>query len=450
MTIYADRHAQATAEINAVNEALREGHPTASDNPKIRSAAQAAADKLGADRRRFLPRVGSPDEPGRWLFEFGLEPDWSLYKPECSVSEIGPVEAKIAYDPIEQRRYKDEIAILKAALTEAERRAAASEDIRGGVAGLFSEPPQPKPFPILKRPKTPIGAIPLFNLFDLQWGEVVDIDRMDGINSYNRNIAERRLVRYFDAAIDLTTKHWHGPPPPKAYLVLGGDLVSGHIHDELVKTNDRSGPEAVRDLSGLLITGIERLAAALGCPIEVICLPGNHGRITKKPESKRYVLDSYDTLVGWMLELHFNRQGSAVTVTIPASGDALVSIHGRNILWTHGDRIGTRGGDGGAGVAAPTSRGMRKIIAEYAARGVRIDTIIMGHWHTALELEDGFVSGSLVGWSEFARDCRFKPLPATQWLLTVHPVWGIAQRWKVFVGAEDEGSIYGAPEGALV
>lgn len=448
MNSYDDRKNHAQYEIEAVNQALRDGFPPTSTTE--RTAAQAAADRLGADRRRFVPRVGSPDSPGRWDRDFNLNPDWSLYAPrEHSVCENSPERAKVAYDPIAERRSADEIADLKAKLREAERRTIASEDIRGGIAGLFSDPPRPKPFPDVGRPYTSEGEIPLINLFDLQWGEVVDIDRMDGINSYNAEIAERRLTRFFDATIDLLTNHWKGPRPPKAYVALGGDLVSGQIHDELVKTNDRSAIEAVRDLVGLLIEGIERLAEALQCPIEVISLPGNHGRITKKCESKKYVVDSYDTLVAWLLELHFNKPGSDVTVTVPASGDALVTIYGRNILWTHGDRIGTRGGDGGAGVAAPASRGMRKIMAEYAARGIRVDTIIMGHWHTALELEDGFVSGPLVGWSEFARDCRFKPRPASQWLLTMHPVWGIAQRWLIFVGAEDEGTIYRAPQGAL-
>lgn len=347
-------------------------------------------------------------------------------------------------DPVEVRRLKDKVALLESALRIAERRAVAAEDIRGGIAGLFSDPPQPKHVVLPAKQHAKAGEIPILSLFDLQWGEVVDLDKMDGLNSYNADIAANRLARYFNKAIDLCTgAHWASKlPAPKAYLVLGGDLVSGSIHDELVKTNDRSPIEAVRDLVSNLIGGIERFAASMKCPIEIISLPGNHGRITQKRESKRYVVDSYDTLVAWLLELHFNKPGSKIIVTAPASGDAVVSIYGRNVLLSHGDRLGVRGGDGGAGVAAPAARGMRKMVAEYAARGILIDVVIIGHLHSSLILEDGFVSGTMVGPSEYSRDCRFKPRPACQWLLTVHPDVGVARRWEVYVGDPSEGSLY--------
>lgn len=427
---------QATKEIEAVNDALRKGAPPVSVNPKVKSAPYVAADSLGADRRRFVPRVGTPSLIGRWQKEYGLSPDWSLWLKQSTQVEI---------DPVSERRTTDEVASLKTRVRELERRTAKAEDIRQAVAGLFDDPPQPTPFPQLASVKSIEGEVPLLNLYDVHWGEVVDIDRMDGVNSYNRRIAANRLGRYFDRNIDLLTNHWHGPPPPKAYLALGGDLVSGNIHEELTKTNDASPPLAVRELTGYLKEGIERLHDAIDCPIEIISVPGNHSRLSTKPESKKYVVDSYDTLVAWMLEMHFNVPGSPITVTIPASGDALVNIYGRNVLWTHGDRLGTNGGHGGAGPAAPASRGMRRVITEYAARGIHLDTIIMGHIHTSLELEDGFVSGPMSGWNEYARDGRFKPAPASQWLLTMHPLWGIAQRWKIFVGSPEEGSIYQSP-----
>lgn len=379
----------------------------------------------------------------RYLRKAGVKLDANKKTPkDINIEAIASQD--VPSDPVELRRLRDRVNLLENNLKLAERRAVAAEDIRGGIAGLFSDPPQPKHIILPKARISDAGEIPLLNLFDLQWGEVVDAAKMDGLNSYNAEIAARRLSRYFDKCIDLCSgSHWGSSrKPPKAYLALGGDLVSGNIHDELVKTNDRSPIEAVRDLVSHLFGNIERLQKALDCPIELISIPGNHGRITQKRESKRYVVDSYDTLVAWLLELHFNRPGSGVTVTVPASGDALVNIYGRNVLWTHGDRIGTRGGDGGAGAAAPAARGMRKIIAEYAARGVIVHMIIMGHIHTALELEDGFVSGTMVGPSEYSRDGRFKPRPATQWLLTMHPNIGIAKRWQIYVGDPSEGSIY--------
>lgn len=366
-----------------------------------------------------------------------------------------PSAAPASKEQIESDRHRLRSNDLAAANKHLREALVKATDIRGGIAGLFSDPPQPKHISIPpRRNLKKVGEIPLLNLYDLQWGEVVNKAKMGGINSYDAAIAEARIGRWLATAIDLLTEHWHGVPPPKLYLTLGGDLVSGQIHD-LPKTNDRSAPEAVRDLVGILKFAIEKLAAALeayhGCPvpIEIISVPGNHGRIGEFPDDKRYVEDSYDTLVAWMLEAYFNRPGSNVTVTIPASGDALVKIYGRNILWTHGDRIGTKGGDGGAGVAAPCARGMRKVVNDYAQQGIPIYKVFIGHLHTALELEDGFVSSSLVGPNERGRfRFRFKSMPATQWLLTVHPLYGIAQRWQIQVGDPSEGSIYEIPPGA--
>jgi hypothetical protein len=59
-----------------------------------------------------------------------------------------------------------------------------------------------------------------------------------------------------------------------------------------------------------------------------------------------------------------------------------------------------------------------------------------------MELEWGFANGSVVGHNEFARTFRLKPHPAQQWLLSVHPRYGVAQRAKLFLGTPEEGSIY--------
>ncbi len=375
---------------------------------------------------------------------YGLEPK---YEPPAQLDIPEQVESD------RKKRLDRDLAAENKRLRDA---LLTATDIRGGIAGLFSEPPAPKHINIPKRKHLKqVGEVPILCLYDLQWGEVVNKARMGGVNSYNAAIAEARIGRWLAACIDLLTNHWRGPAPPKVYLTLGGDLVSGQIHD-LPKTNDRSAPEAVRDLVGILKFAIEKLGSELAAyhkrpiPIECISIPGNHGRIGEFPDDKRYVEDSYDTLVAWMLETYFNRPGSNVTVTIPPSGDALVRIYGRYVLFSHGDRIGTKGGDGGAGVAAPCARGMRKVVSDYAQQGIPIYKVFIGHLHTALELEDGFVSSSLVGPNERGRfRFRFKSMPATQWLLTVHPVYGIAQRWQIHVGDASEGSIYEIPPGAF-
>ena len=171
--------------------------------------------------------------------------------------------------------------------------------------------------------------------------------QMGGRNSFDKKICGKRLERLFQGVVKMGTVHWSGPPPAVIYIILGGDLISGEIHEELAKTNDLLAIPAVRELATHLISGIELLLQSFDCEVRVVSVPGNHGRTTRKPEAKGFVINSYDTLVSWLVESWFTaKKTKRITFSAPASGDALINICGWNFLFTHGDRIGSRGGMG--------------------------------------------------------------------------------------------------------
>ena len=348
-------------------------------------------------------------------------------------------------DEIDQRRARSRETLQLRRIAELEKAAAADRTIRESVFRLAERPLEPPHWnPAPAKGGKLRESIVLF-LSDIHMGETVSLSAMGGRNSYNMRIAAARLERYFQAVVKLGTEHWTGPPPDSIYLVLGGDLVSGEIHEELAKTNDLQAIPAVKLLAEALAAGLMLLRDSFpAIPINVLSVPGNHGRVTKKPESKGFAINSYDTLVGILLEWWANTKGLRnVTFSAPHSGDAFVTIHGWNILFTHGDRIGSRGGSGFVGPAATAARGMQKIVQDYLAEGRVIDVIVMGHFHTPLELEYGFVGASLVGPSEYSRSGRMRSHPASQWMLSIHPAHGVARRWKIQVGVRAEGSIYG-------
>ena len=346
-------------------------------------------------------------------------------------------------DGVETRRLKDQNARLLAELRKTERRAVHAEDLRASVFGLLEPPLEPVAFPKLARAEPKAETVVVF-LSDLHWGESVDLAAMDGLNSYNLPIARARLARFFAAVADLATIHWSGPAPERIILILGGDLVSGEIHVELAKTNEAQSIPAVRDLVGHLAAGIDLLKTRLGCSIDVISLAGNHGRSTLKPESKLAIETSYDTLAADFLAMQY-KNDPRVTFFTPSSPDALFSVYGWRILASHGDRIGSRGGAGFIGPAATAARGFKRMAADYAARGVLIDMILIGHFHTPLQLEEGFVNGSLPGPTEYSRDGRFRPNQAQQLFLSIHPRRGVTQARWVKVGVAEEGSLYAPP-----
>jgi transposase-like protein len=388
---------------------------------QIHGSKAAAARALGIAPTTLKDRLEAAQRPPRPTLDPPDIPD-----------ELSPDAVKIA-------RLEGQVKSLRRERDNALDALVSAEDLRSSVFGLL-EPLEPIAFDAPKAGKSEGESVIVF-LSDLHWGETVSLDTMDGVNSYSLDIARARIKRTFQAIVDLTTRHWPGKPPERIILILGGDLVSGDIHLELSKTNSLSAIPAVRDVVAHLAAGIGLILKTHVCPIDVISIPGNHGRSTLKPESKNAVETSYDILVADFLEMSYTKE-RRVTFYTPASGDALFEIYGRKILATHGDKIGSRGGQGFVGPAATAARGFKKLVAEYAARGTVLDLILVGHFHCALALEEGVVNGSLVGPSEYGRDARFRPRPATQLFLTMHPRRGVTQTRWLQVGAEEEGSIY--------
>jgi hypothetical protein len=331
----------------------------------------------------------------------------------------------------DKRRYTDQIEALRQALRDAHREANREEDMRRALFGLAATS--------IERPKWMTGGgtskgkvptIPVLFTSDFQWGEKITGSELDGVNQFDQHVASRRYKRLIDTTISVARDHMGGRHAyPGIIYCRGGDSVSGDIHDELRETNDLQSIPAAKDLTEHEAEGIRKLRAAFG-KVHVVSVPGNHGRTTRKPHAKRFVETNYDTLVAWWLESQF-KSDDAVTFQTPMSGDALFGIYGWTWLLTHGDRIGSRGGEGYVGPAATVTRGMKKLTEYYATLGTRIDNILVGHFHTRLELEMGFCNGCLPGYSEYAKGARYRPAEPSQWLLFVHREHGITARWPI-------------------
>ena len=422
--------AEAEEIIALIEDALKKGdHPDGHKCLSRQRLASATACKYLGIHRTVMSRKLKEART-----EYGLEPDWSLYNDQ--------VLADGNTDPILVRRLKDKLSKAESRAASAERNRISSDAIREGILGLAAIPLEPRPWsPPTGSKRGPKEGLILM-ISDVHMGETIDKNQMGGRNSFDKKICGDRLKRLFQGVVKMGTVHWSGPPPGVIYVILGGDLISGEIHDELAKSNDLLAIPAVKELATYLISGIELLVQSFDCEIRVVSIPGNHGRTTRKPESKGFVVNSYDTLVAWLVERWFVAKGTKqITFTAPASGDALINICGWNFLFTHGDRIGSRGGMGMVGPVATIARGMQRVIQDYAAEQIVVDYVIVGHFHTSCELEQGFANGCLSGPSEYSRSGRMRSSPPSQWLLSVHPIHGVARRWKILVGDPSEGTI---------
>ena len=353
-----------------------------------------------------------------------------------------------------KQRYEAQILAMQEYILVLEREAKGlqrslhqAETIRQSALRLSETMPEPPSY--VQSPGRPSNAEAIILMAtDWQWGEVVDLKAMDGLNCFNVDIAGKRAERLFKSTVELATTYWSGPPPQRVIVVLGGDMISGEIHEELAKTNELASIPALKDVVGHVIAGVNLLLDNLDCPIDIITIPGNHGRTTRKPEHKRHALVSYDTLVGDFVELYYqsSKRKRRPSFYTPASGDALISIFGWTFLITHGDRIGSRGGTGFGGAAYTVARGFKRVTQDYSARRVQLDYIICGHFHCSYKLDEGYSSASLVGPSELSRDWRMVPQPASQLFLAVHPKRGVTQARDIQVGHPSEGTIYRGPK----
>lgn len=331
-------------------------------------------------------------------------------------------------------KLKHENLQLKADLARAVRSEDTAENIRERIYDLAGRSPEPPEWlGDVGVPGTNRG-VPMTIWSDWHYGEVVRPDEVGGMNEFNADIAAARITKLVDTTIDLATNHMG--QSEKAYpgivIMLGGDMLSGDIHEELFATNDRTTQQCINDLTDLLAAALERMADTFG-RVFVPCVVGNHGRASRKPRMKGRVFTSHEWNIYCNLERYF-RKDDRVQFFIPNETDAYFKVYGQRFILTHGDSLGVKGGDGIIGAIGPIMRGSVKMSKSEKQIGRDFDYVIMGHWHQMLWLPGVIVNGALKGYDEYARLAIRAPYsPPSQALWFVHPKHGITARWEVLL-----------------
>ena len=280
-----------------------------------------------------------------------------------------------------------------------------------------------------KRPKSKSSATVLAVLSDTHWDEVVEVEEVGGANSYNRRIAELRLKRFANKVIELSRDYVAGLDLDGLVLMLGGDLVSGHIHDELVESNEASSLATCVHWSAQLAAVIKQLADHFGS-VHVPVVVGNHGRMKPgKPRMKGRVTDNLDWLLATMCANHL-KDDQRITWQIGESADCLVDVYSTRFLLTHGDQV--RGGGGGVAGLFPAVFRMKA----KKAVNTDFDCMIIGHFHQLiLAAATGLVvNGTVKGVDEFSRiglNCADQP--PQQAFMVVTPKYGVSIQAPIYV-----------------
>ncbi len=333
------------------------------------------------------------------------------------------------------RQKNSKLLVLEKELRAIRRVNESAETVRREIYSLSELVPTPPKWLRPERPKKGIPGVPMTMWSDFHWGEVVRAGEVGGVNEFNRTIAKARLQRLVRQTIDLAKHHMVNPQYPGIVVALGGDMITGTIHDELADTNEGYVQQHLLELQEELIAALECMADAFG-KVFVPCVVGNHGRETLRPRMKGRVYTSYEWNLYCQLERYFRRD-ARFCFLVPGETDCYFNVLGHRFLLTHGDALGVKGGDGIIGVLGPIARGTFKVGRSEAHIGRDFDTLLMGHWHTYIPrgaAVPAIVNGSLKGYDEYARlGLRVPYSRPSQALWFVHRKYGITAQWEIFL-----------------
>jgi hypothetical protein len=325
-----------------------------------------------------------------------------------------------------------EALALRAQLAALKRDTLSEEFVKAKIFKLAAAQPAP-PNWLMKAPKAGrVTGVPTIFASDWHWGEVVDPGQINGVNEYNLAIAHERARKLIATSVSLLKGEIAKPNYPGVVFVLGGDMVSGDIHEELMATNEAEIMPTLIDLFGVLIWCIDTLAREFG-KVFVPCVSGNHGRNTHKIRAKGRNYTSFDWLLYQFLAKHYEGD-KRITFLIPDGPDAYYHVYGTKYLLTHGDQF--RGGDGVIGALGPIIRGDHRKRSRNGQIGMQYDCMLMGHWHQLIQLQRLIVNGSLKGYDEYAYSNNFGFERPRQALWITHPDHGITIAMPVYVDEE--------------
>lgn len=347
-------------------------------------------------------------------------------------TEKTPVDS--AYE-VKIRGLNTQINELKALNKQLTLGAVQSEDYIQLIHGAVRHNPSPPKWLTKPSKKGHFHGTPTLFLSDLHWDEIVHPSQVNYCNDFNRGIAIKRLNRVFETTVYLLKDIMRDSHYDGIVVALGGDMMSGYIHEELRENQSAPLLAGVLNLLDNVVAGIDMLKSEFG-KIFLPCVVGNHGRLDHKVRSKNGVFDNVDWLFYQLLDRHY-ADDSDVTFCIPDSTDAYYRLYNVRYLLTHGNQF--RGGAGIAGPYSPWMLGDHKKRKRQTAIQQPYDTLIFGHFHQlAWGAGNNFIcNGTLKGMDEWTWGMNFPFERPKQALWITHPAHGITMKMDVF-GDDDE------------
>jgi hypothetical protein len=215
---------------------------------------------------------------------------------------------------------------------------------------------------------------------------------------------------------------------PEARFLVTGDLISGDIQDLRV-TNAFPAPRQAVEAGEILAHQAAIIAPHFERVIVDIITLDNHGRMTRKPQSKEGGINNWMYVVGHIAKILLSAHKN-VTVNIWAQPEKVVIVNGRNYLLCHGHEVSGWMGFPYYGIERKAAR--EAIKRMNGPDFTRFHRIIMGHWHAPLTHPHFWIGGSVSGTDAYDHQAGRQADPQqVSWM--VHPQWGEFDRteWQL-------------------
>lgn len=236
--------------------------------------------------------------------------------------------------------------------------------------------------------------------------EVVEPVKAGYRNEYNLTIADASIKRFFRSQVDLVQHHRASKHIVIRDMVcaFSGDLMSGYIHEELLEGNQLSPVETALWLRPRIRDGIATLLAELD--LRTLAIPwsyGNHGRTVQKKRIATGAENSYEWMLGRMLQDDL-ADDKRVVFDVSPCPHQYVRAYDYTLHFHHGDSLKYAGGVGGLGIPL-----LKAVPAWDEVRYAHYHHV--GHWHQLRDFGRALVNGSLIGHGPYSSWIRapFEP-----------------------------------------
>lgn len=283
-----------------------------------------------------------------------------------------------------------------------------AERQRGDFFDDLEDRPDPKPYKI-RRTGRKKGALPqaTYVMLASDWhvGERVRPETVSGRNEYKPEIAEERAEQFFKSNLTMLKAARGAWDVRRGIFWLGGDLITGYIHEEYESENYLSPSQESLLAFDIVNRGIRFLLDH--SDLEHILIPtnhGNHGRTTHRYRVSAHWRSSYEWMLYEMLERRWAEE-PRLKFQIARGYHNVVDVYGVGIRFHHGEQIQYMGGVGGISVPAlrritRQAQGEKRVPKQNQAVPILLDCF--GHHHTLGYPGDFMQNGSLIGWNLYA------------------------------------------------